>query len=171
MEIFKLFGTIGINNEEALSAIDKTTEKAQSLGNKMSSTFQSIGNKSVELGKKMMPASVAVGGFAVASGKMAMEFEDSMANINTLLDDDSHLKTYENAIKSVSNETGLSLDNMSAGMYQAISSLGDGGEETTEIFETMAKSAKAGGAEVSDSVALISSGMKGYNDVSAETAQ
>lgn len=171
MDIFKLFGTIAINNSGAIESIDETAGKAETLSRKVSASFQSVGEKSITLGKKMLPVSAAFGGAAIASGKMALDFEDSMANINTLLDDDSHLRTYETAVKSISNETGLSLENMSAGMYQAISSLGDGGEETTRIFDTMARSAKAGGAEVSDSVALISSGMKGYNDVSAETAK
>ncbi|WP_233456970.1 phage tail tape measure protein [Blautia producta] len=63
-----------------------------------------------------------------------MIFEDSMANVNTLLDDPSHLEGYKNAVRRISDNTGLSLETMSAGMYQAISSLGDGGEETERIF-------------------------------------
>ena len=30
MELFKLFGTIAVNNTEAMSAIDETTNKAKS---------------------------------------------------------------------------------------------------------------------------------------------
>lgn len=171
MELFKLLGTVAVDNNKAIQAINETASHADSLAGRMAASFKSVGEKSVSLGKKMLPISTAVGGVGIAAGKMYLKFEDSMSNISTLLDDDSHLKTYETAIKKTSNATGLALDDMSAGMYQAISSLGDGGEETTKIFDTMAKSAKAGGAEVSDSVALISAGMKGYNDVSEKTAK
>ncbi len=171
MELFKLFGTIAVNNTGANSAIDETTDKAQSFSKNLSEKFTDIGEKTVRLGAKFMPLSTVIGGIGVVSGKMAFSFEDSMADINTLLDDSSHLHGYENAVKTTSRETGLAIENMASGMYQAISSLGDGGKETEKIFNTMARSAKAGKAEVSDSVALISAGMKGYNSVSDETAQ
>lgn len=151
----------------AEKAVDNFVEKTKSISSKV----ENVGKSITGVGKDLLPVSAAISGVGVASGKMALEFEDSMANINTLLDDTTNLKGYEAAVKSLSNDTGISLDIMSAGMYQAISSLGDGGDETNKIFTTMAKSAKAGGAEVSDSVSLISAGMKGYNQVSGETAQ
>ena len=43
MELFKLFGTIGIKNEEANEAIDETTEKAEGSESRMSSAFKKIG--------------------------------------------------------------------------------------------------------------------------------
>lgn len=143
-----------------------------------SSVLKDFGDKAIKTGekvegagKKLMPLSAAAGATAAAGIKMAADFEDGFAQINTLLSDTSHLKGYKNAIYDLSNQTGLSLDIMTSGMYQTISSLGDEGAKTQKIFEVMAISAKAGGAEVSDSVSLISAGMKGYNSVSAETAQ
>lgn len=157
--------------EKAFSTAQKALDSFQSKIEGVSAKFESISQKLSSVAGAFAPVSAAAAGAGVAAGKMALNFEDSMANINTLLDDSSHLVGYESAVKKISNETGLSLDNMSQGMYQAISSLGDGGKETEKIFNTMARSAKAGGAEVADSVALISAGMKGYNDISGETAQ
>lgn len=154
-----------------MSDIKKAFSTAQTSLDSLEKKFESASQKFEAASKKFAPISAAVAGVGIASGKMALDFEDSMANVNTLLDDPSHLDGYKNAVRRISDNTGLSLETMSAGMYQAISSLGDGGEETERIFTTMARSAKAGGAEVSDSVALISAGMKGYNDVSNETAQ
>lgn len=122
-------------------------------------------------GKKLMPLTTGIAGMGVAGSKMALDFEDGIANINTLLDDESHLEGYKNTVRKLSDDTGMSISTMTDGMYQAISSLGDGGKETEKIFGTMAKSAKAGGAEVADSVSLISAGMKGYGSVNDETAQ
>ena len=154
-----------------MSDIKKAFSTAQTSLDTLEKKFEAVSKKFEAASKKFAPISAAVAGVGTASGKMALDFEDSMANANTLLDDPSHLEGYKNAVRRISDNTGLSLETMSAGMYQAISSLGDGGEETERIFTTMARSAKAGGAEVSDSVALISAGMKGYNDVSNETAQ
>ena len=154
-----------------MSDIKKAFSTAQTSLDTLEKKFESASQKFEAASKKFAPISAAVAGVGAASGKMALDFEDSMANVNTLLDDPSHLEGYKNAVRRISDNTGLSLETMSAGMYQAISSLGDGVEETERIFTTMARSAKAGGAEVSDSVALISAGMKGYNDVSNETAQ
>ncbi len=157
--------------EKAFSTAQKTLDAFQGKLQGIAAKFDSFSKKISSAASAFAPISAAASGAGIAAGKMALDFEDSMANINTLLDDSSHLDSYENAVKRISNDTGLSLDNMSQGMYQAISSLGDGGKETERIFDTMARSAKAGGAEVSDSVALISAGMKGYNDISGETAQ
>ena len=132
---------------------------------------KAVGGGIESAGKKLMPLTTGIVGMGVAGGKMALDFEDGIANINTLLDDDSHLEGYKNTVRKLSDDTGMSISTMTDGMYQAISSLGDGGKETEKIFVTMAKSAKAGGAEVADSVSLISAGMKGYGSVNDETAQ
>ena len=132
---------------------------------------KAIGGGIESAGKKLMPFTTGIVGMGVVGSKTALDFEDGIANINTLLDDDSHLEGYKNTVRKLSDDTGMSISTMTDGMYQAISSLGDGGKETEKIFGTMAKSAKAGGAEVADSVSLISAGMKGYGSVNDETAQ
>lgn len=132
---------------------------------------KAVGGGIESAGKKLMPFTTGIVGMGVVGSKTALDFEDGIANINTLLDDDSHLEGYKNTVRKLSDDTGMSISTMTDGMYQAISSLGDGGKETEKIFGTMAKSAKAGGAEVADSVSLISAGMKGYGSVNDETAQ
>ena len=43
MELFKLFGTIAINNQEANASIEETTGKTSDAEGKMSSAFKKIG--------------------------------------------------------------------------------------------------------------------------------
>ena len=43
MELFKLFGTIAINNKEANDGIEETTGKASSAQSKMTDAFKKIG--------------------------------------------------------------------------------------------------------------------------------
>lgn len=158
-----------MENEKALEGVNKKLknlklENVSGKLNKVSKTTGSIANK-------LKPLAIGLVGAGVVATKFSMDFSDGLANINTLLDDDSHLKGYKNEIIDVSNQTGMELKTVTDGMYTAISSIGDGGKKTEEIFNTMAKSAKAGGATVDDSVALISSGMKGYGSVSNKTAK
>lgn len=168
MELFSLLGKIAIDTSGVGDKIDGVGNKVKGLGDKLGQAGETVAGWGKKLSETVTLAGIAIGGVAVNS---ALKFEDSMASINTLLDDDSHLAGYEGAIKNFSSETGLSLDTVASGMYQTISSIGDGGEATEKMFNIMGKSAKAGGAEVSDSVALISAGMKGYNQVNEETAQ
>lgn len=158
-----------LENKKALEEVNKELEKSKL--DKFTEGLGKAGEKAGQISNKMKPASVAITGLGTAAGYAEMKFEDGVANINTLLDDQSHLDGYKNKVIEVSNDTGKSLEDITDGMYTCISSIGDGGEETAKIFETMAKSAKAGGAETNDAVALISAGMKGYNKVNNETAK
>ncbi len=158
-----------LENKKALEEVNKELEKSKL--DKFTEGLGKAGEKASKISNKMKPASVAITGLGTAAGYAEMKFEDGVANINTLLDDQSHLDGYKNKVIEVSNDTGKSLEDITDGMYTCISSIGDGGEETAKIFETMAKSAKAGGAETNDAVALISAGMKGYNQVNNETAK
>lgn len=150
--------------QKAKESLDGFAKKMDGFGKKM----DSIGAGFTKAGATMT-AGITV---PLALGvKGAMDFEDGMANINTLLEDTTNFEKYGDAVLEASNRTGIGMDIMQNGMYQTISSLGDLGDETVGMFDMMVTSAKAGGAQVSDAVALISAGMKGYNDISAETAQ
>lgn len=153
------------------SSFEKSMSTSQRALDNFSKKFEGISTKIDSMAKAFTPISTAAAAVTGISTNMYLKFEDNIANINTLLNDTTNLKNYENTVKDMSQETGISLDIMAQGMYQAISSLGDGGAETEKIFSIMGKSAKAGSAEVSDSVSLISAGMKGYNQINAETAQ
>lgn len=158
-----------MENEKALEEVNKQLEKSKF--DKFSEGLEKTSQKAEGISNKMKPASATIVGFGTAATMASMNFQEGTANINTLLDDHSHLENYKKKIMDVSNETGMSIDIVTDGMYQAISSIGDGGAETEKIFDIMANSAKAGGAEVKDAVALISAGMKGYNQVNGETAE
>ncbi|NGT96496.1 phage tail tape measure protein [Clostridium perfringens] len=158
-----------LENKKALEEVNKELEKSKL--DKFTEGLGKAGEISAKISNKMKPASVAITGLGTAMALSEMKFEDGTANINTLLDDQSHLEGYKNKILEISTETGKSLEDTTEGMYTCISSIGDAGEETGRIFNVMANSAKAGGAETNDAVALISAGMKGYNQVNEETAK
>lgn len=153
--------------EENANVFLQAQKKLESAGESM----QKIGGTISDVSGKLLAISVPIATAGVAIAKMSMDFETSMASINTLLDDTSNLESYRSSVVNMSDDLNISIDKMTDGLYQVISALGDSGEETENMFEIMAKSAKAGGAEVNTAVSLITSGMKGYGEVNEETAQ
>ncbi|WP_346884311.1 phage tail tape measure protein [Clostridium sp. UBA4395] len=153
--------------EQFKARMEEVSQSVQDAGQKIKNVGQGMSN----IGGGLMKLSAPILAGSVAIGKMNMDFEQGIANINTLLDDTTNLDSYKNKIKELSDDTGINVEIMTDGMYQAISSLGDAGKQTEGIFEVMAKSSKAGGAETSDSVSLISAAMKGYGDISEKSAQ
>lgn len=120
-------------------------------------------------------AAAAVATAGVAAVKSGIDYQKQLANVSTLLtgtEAEISARTAEigKGILKVSNDTGVETANLTDGMYQVISAFGDGADAMS-ILETSAKAAAAGNATTTDSVNLLSAVMKGYNDVSAESAQ
>lgn len=157
------------------SPLSKATAEMQAKGRQIQKTANSIkrtGKNLESVGTSLeKKVTVPIIGIMAASGKMADTFEKDMGQVNTLLDNHNHLKSYKNMAIKTSNETGIALHTISEGVYQMISSIGDSGTKTQKIFNVAAKAAKGGGSSVQESVALISSAMKGYDSVNVKTAQ
>ncbi len=169
MEIFKLFGSILVNNDEANKSISKTDEKAEGLGKRL---IGGIGTDVKWGGALAAAAGSAAIGLGTVATKAAMDFEAQMSNVATLLDGDVNKRIEElgDTVKKLSLDTGTSTDLLTDGLYQVISAFGDTAD-SMGILETASKGAKAGNATVTDSVNLLAAVTKGYGDTSAEAAQ
>ena len=101
--------------------------------------------------------------------KSAMDFEKGMANVGTLLDGDvkGKLSSMGESLKTISKDTGVDLNNLSGGLYEVVSAFGESADSTKQL-EIAAKAAKAGNAETSEAVKMLSAVTKGYGDTSAE---
>nr|DAO92000.1 MAG TPA: minor tail protein [Caudoviricetes sp.] len=157
------------------SPLSKATAEMQAKGRQIQKTANSIkrtGKNLESVGTSLTKkVTTPIIGIMSASGKMADTFEKDMGQVNTLLDNHNHLKSYKSMAIKTSNETNIALHTISEGVYQMISSIGDSGAKTQKIFNVAAKAAKGGGSSVQESVALISSAMKGYDSVNVKTAQ
>lgn len=88
MELFSLFGKIGIKNQEANKAIDDTTGRAETSGKKITNVFGTIGNVAVKAGKAMA-VGLATGTAALATltgvvVKNYAEYEQLKGGVETL---------------------------------------------------------------------------------------
>ena len=82
MELFKLFGTIAIDNSEANNGIDKTTDKAEKARHKTAQAFGKIGDVAIKTGK-VVASGLAIGatamaGLATKALKLGGELEQNM---------------------------------------------------------------------------------------------
>lgn len=104
--------------------------------------------------------------------KSAVDYQNQMQAVGTLLDGDvsGTLQRMSGDLKKVSVNTGASLSDLSAGLYDVVSAFGESSENVKQL-EIASKAAKAGAATTSDSVALLSAVTKGYGDTSAEAMQ
>lgn len=129
MEVFKLLGTIAVNNSDANNAIDETSDKAEKSEGKMSSAFGKIGKAAVRFGKV---AAVAIG--AVATGLSAMvksavsdyaDYEQLVGGVETLFKEsaDTVITNAANAYKTAgmsANEYMETVTSFSASLLQSL---------------------------------------------------
>lgn len=129
MEVFKLLGTIAVNNSDANNAIDETSDKAEKSEGKMSSAFGKIGKAAVKFGKV---AAVAIG--AVATGLSAMvksavsdyaDYEQLVGGVGTLFKEsaDTVITNAANAYKTAgmsANEYMETVTSFSASLLQSL---------------------------------------------------
>jgi hypothetical protein len=138
MELFKLFGTIAIDNSEANEGIDATTDKAEKSHSKISSAFSKIGDAAVKAGQ-VIATGLAAG--ATAMGKLVAdsvgnyaEYEQLIGGVETLF------KTSADKVKEYASEAyktaGLSANeymetatSFSASLIQSLAS------HTSESYE------------------------------------
>ena len=152
--------------------LDPSLQKSLSSATKKFSGMK-VGMAAV--GTAAVAASAAVVKFGVDAVQSAAAFEKQMANVATLLDGtgeqvSSRISELSDDVLKVSNATGVSTDELSDGLYQIISAVGDS-EDAISQMELAAKAARAGGAETTDAINLLTAVTKGYNDTSGEAFQ
>lgn len=168
-KIYELMLKIGAKQD---SSLKKACADADKNLSKLSKSAKAVG-KVVAGASIAVATTVATAG--VAAVKSGIDYQKQLANVSTLLtgtEAEISARTAEigKDILKVSNDTGVETANLTDGMYQVISAFGDS-KDAMSILETSAKAAAAGNATTTDSVNLLSAVMKGYKDVSAESAQ
>lgn len=114
MEIFKLLGTIAVDNAQANKAIDETTEKADSGSSRTDSAFKRIGESALKIGTAVLTAGAALGGAWVAAIEGSREYRTEMGKLDTAFTTNGHSsaaakKTYQE-LQSVLGDTDVSVE-------------------------------------------------------------
>jgi len=132
---------------------------------------QKLGRAMAKIGAIAKRVALGLGIVAIASMKLARDFNRSMASIGTLIPGQiDKLNQYKDAVLDMAIETGTKSEILSAGLYQVISAIGDTGD-SLKVLKISARAAKAGLADTSDAVLLLTKVSTAYGDTSAEMVQ
>ena len=129
MELFKLLGTIAIENGEAVQAIKDTTEEGNKSQSKLSKAFGAIGKGAVAVGKAvgtgMIAAGTAVAGLVTQSTQSYAEYEQLVGGVETLFKDSAKtvMEYANNAYKTAgmsANDYMTTVTSFSASLLQSL---------------------------------------------------
>ena len=114
MELFKLLGTIVIENQQANEALEETSDKASDTGKETESTFSKISTAAGGLVKAVVGAGVALGGAWIAAIEGSREYRTEMGKLDSAFQTAGHSsevakKTYSD-LNAVLGDTGQAVE-------------------------------------------------------------
>lgn len=134
------------------ASIEEYTEKVQKAGEK-------VKDEGSGMTKKVTVPILAAG---AASAKMAMDFEDSMAKVSTIADaTEVPMDEMQKAILDLSNQTGISSEEIAQNIYDSISA-GQKTGDAVNFVSNSTKLAKAGFADAGAALDVLTTIMNAY---------
>lgn len=166
MELFKLFGTIAINNDDANQAIEDTVGKAKTSESSLSSTFKKVGTA--------VAAAFSVQkivDFGVQSVNTLQGFEDSMLKVQALsgATADQYQQLSDAALHYGSTTAWTSQNVADAMGYMALA-----GFDTNEILSAtpgVLSLASASGEDLATVSDILTDAMTGFGDSASDATR
>lgn len=154
----------------SIDAFGKKTSNADVSVKKSAEAFSNLAGIMVasEIGQKIGDITDELDECA----KAADSVNSSMAMVSTLLDGNDleisdRVAELSDEISTISSETGMLQKDLNNGLYNVVSAFGDSAEAAKQT-ELATKGAVAGGAQIADSINLISAVTKVYGDTSLD---
>ena len=168
MDLFKLVGTITINNSEANKALEETSQKAEQSQGKLGKFFSGVGKGAVAVGKAvgvgMVAAGTAVAGLVGKATSAYAEYEQLVGGVETLFKDSSAKvkeyaeKAYETAGMSA-NEYMNTVTSFSASLLQ---SLGGDTEKAADKADVAIRDMSDNANKMGTSMEMIQNAYQGF---------
>ena len=125
MELFKLFGTVAVNNQEANDSIEETTEKASGAGDKISSALKKVGKIVATAFEKIKEFGANCINAAADASAMTSQFSQVFGDLES---------TASANLSAIAENTGI-VENRLKGSYTQIAAFAKtGGMETAEAL-------------------------------------
>jgi TP901 family phage tail tape measure protein len=176
MEIFKLFGSIVIKDEEALKKLDSIDKKGNSVG-KTFDKMRQAGEKISSVGKKLtVGLTVPITALAVASGKTAMDFQSSMNQVaatmgmtsEEIANGSEDFKKLENAAKDMGKTTQFSASQAAEALnYMALA--GYDVDKSVSTLPSVLNLAAAGGMDLATASDMVTDSMSALGEMAGTT--
>ncbi|MFY0758727.1 phage tail tape measure protein [Metabacillus dongyingensis] len=170
MEIFKLFGSIFVDNDKANDAIDETDQKGEALGGRLSA----LGGLATTLGGIMGGALVAGLGAAVTGvGALVYLSDDLQKSLNTLQAQTGasgkEMQGMESSLMNIyKNNYGESFEDIATSMALVKQNTGASGEELEKMTTRALMMRDTFGFEVNESIRTVDKMMKNFGITSEE---
>lgn len=166
MELFKLFGTIAINNDEANQAIDDTVGKAKTSGSDLDRILKKV---SSAVAKAFSIKAIA--DFGVQSVNTLQGFEDSMLNVKALSGATAdQYQQLSDAALHYGSVTAWTSQNVADAMgYMALA-----GFDTNEILSAtpgVLSLASASGEDLATVSDILTDAMTGFGDSASDATR
>ena len=129
MELFKLFGTIAIKNNEAVNALDEVIEQGEKTQSKLANSFEKIGSAAAKVGKVVAAgvgtAATAIGTITTLAVKNYADYEQLVGGSQLLFGEayDFVAEKAKNAYKDVQmsqNEYLQQMNGFATGLKTAL---------------------------------------------------
>lgn len=123
VELFKIFGTVGVKIDEASQALDQITSEAGETASTLGSKFEAAGSKVTAMGKAFAPVSLAAG---AAGGLLLKGAKDTAAYTDNIDKMSQKLGMSRKGFQEwdyILSQNGASIDSMKMGMKTLTNSL------------------------------------------------
>lgn len=133
IELFKLLGTIAVDNEEANKNIDETSEKASGLGTKLASSAKTVAKFGVGV-------AAASAGAAIAIGKVATSSAATADNIDKMSQKIGISREAYQEFDFICSQSGTSVDQLQTGLKtltESMAKAASGTDENVAMFEQL----------------------------------
>ncbi len=136
--------------------------------NSTSETLKSVGSTASNMGGNILKATAPLIAIGTASTKLASDFETSFAKVTTIADENEVSNDkMKKSIMDLSNQTGISCNEIANNVYDAISA-GQKTGDAVNFVTNSTKLAKAGFAEAGDSLNLLTTILNSYGMEASE---
>ena len=154
MNVFELFGTIGLKGMEGVNKqLDGLQGKLGSVGDGM----KNAGKNVTKAGGVIVGA---VGAIAIPSVKMAADFDENFRKVNVMLKaSDDEVGAYKSSIMDLAAQYGVSTDDILQAYYPIVSA-GYRGAESLDILEVAIKGVKGGSADAAQTGLALAKSMQ-----------
>ena len=170
MEIFKLFGSIVIKDEEALKKLDSIDKKGSGVG-KTFDKMRQAGEKITSVGKSLtVGITLPLAGIAAASAKTAMDFEAGMKEVSAI---SGATGTDLEKLSKLAKDMGASTKFSATESAEALKYMGMAGWKTQDMMDGLPgilSLAAAGGTDLATTSDIVTDGLTGMG-LSAKDTQ
>lgn len=168
MELFKLLGSIVLNNTDANKNIDETTNKAEKSHGKIANAFSKIGKAGIEVGKVVAKGLASGTEAAIKLGKVAIDaysdYEQLVGGVETLFGKsaDKVKKYADNAYKTAGMSANTYMETVTGFSASLLKSLNNDTEAAAEKADKAITDMSDNANKMGTDMSLIQNAYQGF---------